>query len=183
MPAETFSGEMPALPLPRQAFVGVGANLGDRTTVIRSAIARLAAAEGILQVESSELYETAPVGVTDQPPFLNLVLGVETRLTPEELLTLLQHIEQEFGRVRTLRWGPRTLDLDLLVFEGEIRTTPLLTLPHPRMFERGFVLVPLRELLAREPFRTPRWHALREQVAAARVDESGVARWRSQGSR
>ncbi len=183
MPAETSSGEMPGRASPRQAFVGVGANLGDRATVIRGAIARLTAAEGILRVESSKVYETAPIGITAQPPFLNLVLGVETRLAPEDLLTLLQHIEQEFGRVRTLRWGPRTLDLDLLVFEGEIRTTPLLTLPHPRMFERGFVLVPLRELLDRETFRTPRWNALRAEVAAAHVDETGVRGWRSDEKR
>lgn len=156
----------------RQALVGAGANLGDRAATLRAAIERLRAWPGVSAVESSSIYETEPVGVVNQPKFLNLVLGIEAALTPEELLSALQAIEQEFGRVRGERWGPRTLDLDLLAFEGETRATPELQLPHPRMFERGFVTVPLRELLQRTGFRGPAWSALRERLAACTTRES-----------
>ena len=137
----------------RQAFVGAGANLGDRLATLDAALAQLRETPGIGTVASSSVFETDPVGVTDQPSFLNLVAGLETSLAPEELLTVLQRIEQAFGRVRTQRWGPRTLDLDLLAFEGETRATPTLQLPHPRMFERNFVLAPLRDLLDRPAYR------------------------------
>jgi len=138
------------MPPPRQAFVGVGANLGDRPATIRAAIAALRAAPGILDVESSAIYETAPVGITDQPAFLNLVLGLVTTLTPEDLLALLRATERAAGRTRVneIRWGPRTLDLDLLLFENETRSTPDLTLPHPRMWDRPFVTIPLAQLLS-----------------------------------
>ncbi|ACB75630.1 2-amino-4-hydroxy-6-hydroxymethyldihydropteridine diphosphokinase [Opitutus terrae] len=151
----------------RQALVGAGANLGDRAATLRAATERLRGLPGITHVESSALYETEPIGGVDQPPFLNLVLGVETTLAPEQLLQQLLALEQQFGRVRTVRWGPRTLDLDLLAYEGETRTTTALTLPHPRMFERAFVLVPLQELLARSRFERPAWAELRQSIAAA----------------
>jgi 2-amino-4-hydroxy-6-hydroxymethyldihydropteridine diphosphokinase len=131
----------------RQAFIGAGANLGDRGATLAAAIASLRRVPGIAVVESSSIYETAPQGLIDQPMFLNLVLGIETSLTPEELLQTLLEIEREFGRARTERWGPRTLDLDLLLFAGEERASSELTLPHPRLFERTFVTVPLREIL------------------------------------
>jgi 2-amino-4-hydroxy-6-hydroxymethyldihydropteridine diphosphokinase len=134
-----------------QAFVGVGANLGDRQGTIRAAMASLRGAPGILALEASAIFETAPVGYTDQPPFLNLVLGLETTLSPEELLNLLRATERAAGRSRTgeIRWGPRTLDLDLLLYENEVRDTPDFTLPHPRLWERPFVTIPLAELLRR----------------------------------
>ena len=148
----------------RQALIGAGANLGDRRTTLENALARLRTIVGVTTVERSSFYETDPVGYLDQPKFLNLAAGVETTLTPEALMAALLAIEQEFGRVRTMRWGPRTLDLDLLAFEGEIRSDPALTLPHPRILERAFVTVPLRELLAGENFRSPRWERLRAQL-------------------
>ena len=156
--------------------MSAGANLGDRAATLRAAVERLSGINGIARVECSALYETEPVGVADQPKFLNLALGLETTLSPEQLLAALQAIEQAFGRVRTVRWGPRTLDLDLLAYEGEERETPALTLPHPRMFERAFVLVPLRELLSRDPFRD-RWPALRERIDATGRDAAGVKRF------
>ncbi len=149
---------------PRQAFVGIGSNLGDRLGTLQRAIARLRGASGVKWVEPSSVYATEPVGLTAQPEFLNLVAGLETTLAPEALLSELQAIEHEFGRVRTQRWGPRTLDLDLLVFEGETRASAALTLPHPRMFERAFVLVPLGELLGCLPFTDSRWNSLRETL-------------------
>jgi 2-amino-4-hydroxy-6-hydroxymethyldihydropteridine diphosphokinase len=151
----------------RQAFVSMGANLGDRYATISSAIERLASKSGIHAVERSSFYETDPVGDIDQPQFLNLVVGFETSLTPEGLLELLMDLEREFGRVRTTRWGPRTLDLDLLAYESESRSTPILELPHPRMLERPFVLVPLAELLEKSPFRGKQWDGLRKQIDAA----------------
>lgn len=154
----------------RQAFVGAGANLGDRAATLRAAIERLAATPGVLTVESSALYETAPVGVLDQPVFFNLVAGVETTFSPEDLLAVLLNIENEFGRERTQRWGPRTLDLDLLEFEGETRATASLALPHPRMLERMFVVAPLRELLVRPRFQQPYWNALVGRLAAAKPE-------------
>lgn len=160
----------------RQAFVGAGANLGAREATLRGAIERLRNWPGISRVEESSRYDTAPVGVVDQPTFLNLVVGLETTLCPEELLTTLLTIEQDFGRVRTERWGPRTLDLDLLLFEGEIRNTAALQLPHPRMFERSFVLVPLAEILEVPSFRNGAWDTLRERVRGAAVAASGVLR-------
>lgn len=141
----------------RQAFVGAGANLGDRLATLDAALEQLRTTDGIATVVSSTVFETEPIGVAGQPLFLNLVAGIETRLSPEELLAVLQRIEQAFGRERTLRWGPRTLDLDLLAFEGETRATTALQLPHPRMFERAFVLIPLRDLIERPAFRPGAW--------------------------
>lgn len=148
----------------RQAFIGGGANIGDRCATLRSAIERLRKAPGMIALESSSVYETDPVGPVDQPPFLNLAIGVETTLEPEALLTLLLVIELEFGRVRTTRWGPRTLDFDLLAFEGETRSSPLLQLPHPQLLGREFVTVPLREIIARPRFQRPCWDTLRQQL-------------------
>jgi len=128
---------------------------------------------------ASSVYETAPVGVLDQPKFLNLVLGIETTLAPERLLEVLRTLEAAAGRRREheVRWGPRPLDLDLLLYEGETRTGPELILPHPRMWERAFVLVPLRELLSRSAqFDRPFWAEVRTRLAEAPVD-AGVVPW------
>lgn len=94
----------------------------------------------------SSLYETAPVGVTDQPPFLNAAAAIRTTLTPEGLLQALLHLENEMGRARTLRWGPRVIDIDILAFGERRISTPALTVPHPRLWERAFALVPLAEI-------------------------------------
>lgn len=158
----------------RQAFIGLGSNLGDRAAMLRGAVARLGRCDGVAVVAASAVYETEPVSVTDQPSFLNQVVAIETTLAPEQLLDALQAIEAEFGRVRDVRWGPRTLDLDLLAYEGEARDTERLVLPHPRMFERAFVLVPLRELLAQPRLSSPAWQGLRAKVEAAKVPSTGV---------
>lgn len=148
----------------RQAFVGAGSNLGDRAATLAAAIRRLQAWPGVSHVEASSVRETVPVGVVDQPNFLNLVLGVETTLNPEALLAALLEIEREFGRVRVERWGPRTLDLDLLVYENERRDGSELELPHPRMWDREFVITPLRELVVRPRFGSARWAELRARL-------------------
>lgn len=151
---------------PRQAFIGAGSNLGDRAATLRAAVERLGTEPAITAVETSSVYETDPVGLVNQPLFLNLVIGLETTLTPEQLLETLLRIEHEFGRVRVERWGPRTLDLDLLAFEGEERASTTLQLPHPRMLDRRFVTVPLLELLHRPRFQHRYWDKLRTTLAA-----------------
>lgn len=130
-----------------RAYVGLGANLGDREATIRAAAARLAEEPGISVVAVSSLRETDPVGPVDQPRFLNGALALETSLTPRELLERLLAIEQELGRTRDgTRWGPRTLDLDLLLYDDRVIDEPDLVVPHPELAERAFVLEPLVEL-------------------------------------
>jgi 2-amino-4-hydroxy-6-hydroxymethyldihydropteridine diphosphokinase len=129
-----------------RAYVGLGANLGPKEVTLLRAVDLLAAEDGIEVLELSELRETAPVGVVDQPEFLNGALALETSLTPRELLDVLLRVEHELGRVRGERWGPRTIDLDLLVYGGETVDEPGLRVPHPRLHERRFALEPLAEL-------------------------------------
>jgi 2-amino-4-hydroxy-6-hydroxymethyldihydropteridine diphosphokinase len=130
-----------------RAYVGLGANLGDREATLRAAVDALAAEDGIEVVAVSTLRETEPVGVGEQPRFLNGAAELETALTARELLHFLLAVEQRFGRVRVPgEHGPRTLDLDLLLYGEEAIDEPGLTVPHPRLHERRFVLEPLAEL-------------------------------------
>ena len=131
-----------------RAFVGIGANLGEPERQIRAALAELAASEGVEVAAVSSLRETDPVGYEDQPRFLNGAAVVETELSPRELLERLLEIERRLGRVRGEgpRFGPRTIDLDLLLYGDETVDEPGLTIPHPRLAERRFALEPLAEL-------------------------------------
>lgn len=129
-----------------KAYISLGSNLGDRLGYLASAVTRLHERDGIRVTRCSSVYETAPVGLTEQPAFLNMVIEVETSLGPLELLRAMMDVEQALGRVRLVRWGPRTIDLDLLVYGDVSMQTAELELPHPRMSERAFVLVPLLEL-------------------------------------
>jgi 2-amino-4-hydroxy-6-hydroxymethyldihydropteridine diphosphokinase len=130
------------------AFVGVGANLGDREQAIRRALEALGARAGIAVVAASTLRETDPVGYLDQPRFLNGAAALETELTARELLESLLETERALGRSRDgPRYGPRTIDLDLLLYGDAEIDEPGLTIPHPRLHERRFVLEPLAELL------------------------------------
>ena len=129
-----------------RAYVGLGANLGPREVTLLRAVDLLAAANGVEVVAVSQLRETAPVGVVDQPPFLNGAVAIETSLAARELLDVLLDTERALGRVRGERWGPRTVDLDLLVYGEEIVDEPGLRVPHPRLAERRFVLEPLADL-------------------------------------
>jgi 2-amino-4-hydroxy-6-hydroxymethyldihydropteridine diphosphokinase len=128
------------------AYVGLGANIGPREVTLLRAVDLLAEADGVDVVGVSQLRETEPVGVVDQPRFLNGVVQVETSLSPRALLDLLLEIEASLGRVRGERWGPRTIDLDLLVYGSERVDEPGLRVPHPHLHERAFVLEPLAEL-------------------------------------
>jgi len=127
-----------------RAAIALGANLGDRAATLSEAIRRIGALGRVVAVSS--LYETEPVGYLDQPRFLNAALLLDTELEPEALLDGLQAIEQNLGRVRTFRNAPRTLDLDLLFYGDRVIETARLTVPHPRLQERAFVLVPLGEI-------------------------------------
>ncbi len=130
-----------------RAYVGVGANLGDREAAIREAIDRLAGTTGVELVAVSSVRETEPVGFLDQPRFLNAAAVIETELPPRELLDRLLAVERALGRTRTgPRFGPRTIDLDLLLYGDLVLAEPGLTVPHPRLHERAFVLEPLLEL-------------------------------------
>ncbi|HZN61208.1 MAG TPA: 2-amino-4-hydroxy-6-hydroxymethyldihydropteridine diphosphokinase [Planctomycetota bacterium] len=128
------------------AYVGLGSNLGDRRGLIREALKRLGRLQGVRVRKRSRIIETDPVGRTRQPRFLNAVAEVETRIEPSLFLRRLRAVERALGRVRHERWGPRTIDLDLLLWGDRSMATPRLTLPHPRMAERRFVLAPLAEL-------------------------------------
>lgn len=128
-----------------QAAVGLGSNLGDKAAHIRAALERLAEADDLDVVRVSRFYRTAPVGVTDQDWFVNAAAIVETGRPPRGLLDLLLSIEGEMGRVRRERWGPRIIDLDLLFYDDRVVAEEGLTLPHPRLSRRRFVLRPLTE--------------------------------------
>jgi len=129
-----------------KAFVGLGSNLGEREVMIRQALEALSKLPQTTLVKASSLYDTEPVGEVDQPNFLNAVAQIDTELTPRQLLWNLFLIEKRLGRVRTHRWGPRTIDLDLLLYGGLVIEEPDLTVPHSELARRSFVLVPLVEL-------------------------------------
>ncbi len=129
-----------------RAFVGLGANLGARDETLARAVESIRAHEGVDVVAISELRETDPVGMVDQPRFLNGAVLVETTLFPRALLDMLLEVERELGRVRGERWAPRTVDLDLLVYDDMTIDEPGLRVPHPRLHERRFALEPLAEL-------------------------------------
>lgn len=128
-----------------RAYVALGSNLGDRQQNLQQAL-KLLADQGIKIVKVSSFIETEPYGVTDQPAFLNGVCCVETELAPLELLELLLATERQMGRVRLRHWGERNIDLDLLLYEGICMTGEKLTLPHPDMQNRDFVMLPLAEI-------------------------------------
>jgi 2-amino-4-hydroxy-6-hydroxymethyldihydropteridine diphosphokinase len=128
------------------AYLGLGSNLGDRAANLRDAIQRLASAECRVTRESS-VYETEPRDVPDQPWFLNQVIEIETALFPMQLLARVQRIEREMGRKPVIAKGPRLIDIDILLFSSATVSTPDLEIPHPRMWQRRFVLEPLAELV------------------------------------
>ena len=126
------------------AYLGLGSNLGDREENLRKALSLLRDVGEITALSS--VYETEPWGYAEQPSFLNLVCGFRTSLSPPELLALVQEVERRLGRVRTIRYGPRTIDVDILLYGDRIVDTPDLQIPHPRIPERAFVLAPFAEI-------------------------------------
>jgi 2-amino-4-hydroxy-6-hydroxymethyldihydropteridine diphosphokinase len=132
--------------MPTTAYIGLGSNLGDKGANIKKALELLGEAPGVQVKKVASLYKTAPLYVPKQDWFLNTAAEIETSLTPHALLALMKEIENKLERTPTVRWGPRTIDLDLLVFGSEKVCTPDLIVPHPRMLERAFVMVPLAEI-------------------------------------
>jgi len=128
------------------AYIGLGSNLAEPAAQLDEARRRLVLIEGLEITLFSSYYATAPVGVLEQPWFINAVAAIRTRLTPKELLDSLLQVEHEMGRVRKQRWGPRLVDLDLLLYNNKVIDTVKLRVPHPEMASRGFVLLPLAEI-------------------------------------
>jgi 2-amino-4-hydroxy-6-hydroxymethyldihydropteridine diphosphokinase len=159
-----------------RAWLGLGSNLGDREGNLRRALESLAAAGDVEVARVSSVYETAPVGMTEQPDFLNLVAGVRTALGPHALLRRCLAVEDALGRVREERWGPRLIDVDVLLYEDEVSDTEELVLPHPEMLNRAFVLMPLLEL---EPgLRMPDGSLISDALdALGEEDLAGVVKW------
>jgi 2-amino-4-hydroxy-6-hydroxymethyldihydropteridine diphosphokinase len=154
-------------------FLGLGANLGERLLQLQRAVNLLRERMEILAISS--VYDTSPMLVTDQPRFLNLVCEAATSLGPEELLALLKSTEIQLGRVAGPRYGPRFLDIDLLLYDELIVASPSLTVPHPRMLERAFVLLPLAEIAPslRHPVSHIEMATLAKDVAGADVLKLG----------
>jgi 2-amino-4-hydroxy-6-hydroxymethyldihydropteridine diphosphokinase len=154
-----------------QALIAFGGNVGDARATIASAIATFCDGRDVTLLQRSSDYETPPWGVEDQPPFINAAILIETALPPRELLARGHLVERLFGRdrARETRWGPRTLDIDVIDYDGEVIDEGNLTLPHPRVLERAFVLVPLAEIV-------PEWHIGGTTIrdALARLDAGGI---------
>lgn len=130
-----------------QAFLGLGSNIGSRLETLQRALDQLGEEAGVRVQRCSRIWETAPVGGPEQDHFLNAVLEVDTDLEPHDLLTVCNRVEDRLGRTRDVRWGPRTIDIDILLIDDLTIADGTLTVPHPRMHERAFVLLPLLELL------------------------------------
>ena len=156
-----------------EALLGLGGNVGDVRAALTEAIALFADGKDVVLRAQSSHYRTPPWGMLEQPPFVNLAIRVETTLSPRALLERAMKVESAFDRerYRVKRWGPRPVDIDLLSYDSLVVDEPGLTLPHPRMFERAFVLVPLNEIV---PGRVIAGHNIRE--ALAKLDIRGIER-------
>jgi 2-amino-4-hydroxy-6-hydroxymethyldihydropteridine diphosphokinase len=154
-----------------EAWLAFGGNVGDSRATLDRAVAMLCDGIEVRLTARSSDYRTLPWGVKDQPPFVNLCIAVETTLSPRELLARVQSVEHVLGRDRTReqRWGPRMLDIDIIAYDDVAMRDDLLILPHPRLFERAFVLAPLAEIAPKK-----RIGGITVEDALARVDTSGV---------
>ncbi|SES22534.1 2-amino-4-hydroxy-6-hydroxymethyldihydropteridinediphosphokinase [Gracilibacillus ureilyticus] len=165
----------------KQVFIALGSNIEPRLEYIEKAEQQLKKDNELKMISSSSVYETEPVGYTDQSAFLNKVIKVETTLEPVQLLNLCQKIELELGRKREIRWGPRTIDLDILLYNQENIKTDRLTLPHPFMHERAFVLIPLREISPDLFLPHVNKHISNLIDELALKDRKGVVKWQHPG--
>lgn len=163
------------MPLTHKAYISLGSNLDDRENYLRQAISMMQQDTAIMLMVFSSIYETIPIGYTDQPLFLNMVIGVQTSYSSIKLLHVLQKIESNLGRKRDIHWGPRTIDLDLLFFDIEELDTAELQLPHPRMLKRAFVLVPLLDVFQMD--NHPLTKMITEQLDNLE-DKDGVRLWK-----
>lgn len=138
-----------------ESYLSLGSNMGDRLKMLKQAVRLLMEHPRVDVRKISSLYETDPIGFIEQSAFLNMVVYLQTDLSALELLDLCQEIERELNRKREIRWGPRTIDLDILLYNHDALNTERLTIPHPRMHERAFVLVPLLEIDPTQDFIAP----------------------------
>lgn len=163
-------------------FLSLGGNVGDRVHYLKQAIERLSGSKGIWLKQISSIYETDPVGFVDQPPFLNMVVGGETSLTAQELLVTVLQVERDLGRVREVRWGPRTIDIDILTYGQEQMSNEDLEIPHPRMKDRLFVLIPFAEIAPTHLIAVDsHTYKTTAQLVENVMDKSGVRKWTSIG--
>ena len=149
-----------------RAYIGLGSNMGDREEYLKQAIIAIDSLEDVRVCQQASIRETEPYGYLDQDPFLNTVISLETLLEPEELLAKMMQIEKEAGRTREIHWGPRTLDLDILLYDDQVLTSPDLVIPHPGIEKRSFVLDPLCEIAPYEvhPLLKKRFITLKEEL-------------------
>lgn len=159
----------------QDVYIALGSNIGDRYEHLMSAIQLLKEHNDIVLISSSSIYETEPIGYIDQQSFLNMVVAIKTTLSPRELLAVTQSIEERCGRTRDVRWGPRTIDLDILLFDQENMMLEDLSIPHPRMWERAFVIIPLMELFP-GLYATHLKQSIQE-IYKALPDKEGVRIW------
>jgi 2-amino-4-hydroxy-6-hydroxymethyldihydropteridine diphosphokinase len=157
-------------------YFSLGTNIGDREVHLRKALNLLQQDNRMQLVTISSIYETDPVGYKEQPPFLNIAVKIRTSYQPLELLSKTQEIEAILGRERNIRWGPRIIDLDILLYNQENIQTESLIVPHPRMTERGFVLIPLFELNPR--IKIPGSNLSIDQLINQLLDKEGVRLWK-----
>lgn len=157
------------------AYVSLGSNIGQREQTLQEAIKRLHQLDEVKVVASSSMYETEPVGYTEQPAFINMAIALETTLSPHQLLEAMLDVEKSLGRVREFQNGPRTIDLDLLMYDDVQLDGVELILPHPRMFERSFVLIPLAELM--DAIQAEERFAITTSMLASEGKE-GVTLWK-----
>ncbi|MGN4127691.1 2-amino-4-hydroxy-6-hydroxymethyldihydropteridine diphosphokinase [Lysinibacillus sphaericus] len=159
-----------------KVFLSIGTNIGERYENLQHAIKMLMDKERIEVIRVSSIYETAAVGYTDQADFLNIAVYVKTSYSSSEMLEICQSVENELGRIREFRWGPRIIDLDILLYNHENIETESLIVPHPRMYERAFVLVPLIEITP-----TPVGEQLQlahETLKQLNCEKEGVTLWK-----
>ena len=152
-----------------RAYLAIGSNLGDRRAYLQLAVDELAARSDVTVVAVSRVYETAPVGGPPQDPYLNAAVAIDTPLEPHALLHVCHRVEERAERVRVERWGPRTLDVDVLLYEERRIDDAELTLPHPRMWERGFVLAPLRDVAPDLVAADATWEGVRDAAVALAI--------------
>ncbi|MEY4445121.1 MAG: hypothetical protein RL444_234 [Verrucomicrobiota bacterium] len=164
---------------PLHYILGLGSNLGERADLLAQAIRSIGMLPGVQVLAVSQAVDSDPVGYADQPNFLNLCLAIVCDRNPDELLVETLEIERKLGRERTAqRNGPRTLDIDLLFYEGGSWESPIVTLPHPRWSSRGFVILPLRNLLQDPALaKLPAWGSLAAEVRALPVGDHGLRPW------
>ena len=159
-----------------KVYLSIGTNIGDREQNLKMAVEMLQKIEGVTILAISSIYETDPVGYLDQSSFLNVAVLIETNCSAQESLIICQSIENELGRIREIRWGPRIIDLDILLYNNDNIEVENLIVPHPRMYERAFVLVPLLEI-AKRPLSD---HLKLAEASLKTMDlnKEGIRKWK-----